>query len=171
MAEVRMECESKGMRRFEARDHAWKAALAAFPPAGQSAESLPEPDILVPIPAGGQVQGLGEIPAGWPALPNNASLQAELGWVQAERLRVVEEKSSGSTLVRLGRASTPAPSMAALGWLETSIRSYAKYVDILARALSTVQDDQDHVRRERMRLDEIQGLLDEMHRDDSAPLL
>ena len=33
-------------------------------------------------------------------------------------------------------ASTPAPSMAALSWLETSIRSYAKYVDVVARALS-----------------------------------
>jgi cytoskeletal protein RodZ len=49
-----------------------------------------------------------------------------------------------------------------LGWLETSIRSYAKFVDIVSRALSTAVDEQDSVRRERLALAEITALLDEM---------
>ena len=109
---------------------------------------------------------LGEIPPGWPELPDNASLQAEIGWVQAQRLQVAEQKPSGGIVVHLDRARTPAPSWAALGWLETSIRSYAKFVDVAARATASVQDEADNVRRERMALDEIKALLAEMHEDE-----
>jgi hypothetical protein len=116
-----------------------------------------------PAPAmdSSQLKGLYLIPEAWPALTNNASLQSELGWVQAERLRIVEERGN-VTVVHLERASIPAPSMAALSWLETSIRSYAKFVDIVSRALSTQVDEQESTRRERLRLDEIKALLDEM---------
>jgi DNA gyrase inhibitor GyrI len=76
-------------------------------------------------------------------------------------LSIVEERGN-TTIVHLERASSPAPSKAALGWLETSIRSYAKYIDIVSRALAVVQDEQDSTRRERLRLDEIKALLDEM---------
>ena len=51
--------------------------------------------------------------------------------------------------------------MAALGWLETSIRSYAKYVDVVARSLATVQHEQDQVKRERLAISEVRGLLEE----------
>lgn len=112
---------------------------------------------------GGAIQGLGEIPEGWPAMPSNASLGAELGWVQANRLSVVEERPGKATVVRLGRAASPAPSLAALGWLETSIRSYAKYVDVAAKAASGGDDDEGTVmRRERKSVDEVKALLDEM---------
>ena len=113
-------------------------------------------------PATGRVQGLGDIPASWGELPANASLQAELGWVQASRLLVVEETGSGSTVVHLGLARSPAPSMAALGWLETSIRSYAKYVDIVSRSLATQQDEQHQAQRERVRVEDVRALLREM---------
>jgi hypothetical protein len=63
------------------------------------------------------------------------------GWVQAQRLRIVTEQASGATVVHLDRAGAPAPSWAALGWLETSIRSYAKFVDVAARATSTVDGE------------------------------
>ena len=60
-------------------------------------------------------------------------------------------------MVHLDRASRPAPSQAALGWLETSIRAYAKYVDVLARSLKDEVDEAENVRRERMRIDEIRA--------------
>jgi hypothetical protein len=115
----------------------------------------------VPKPDNGIVQGLSAIPPDWPAMSDNSSLQQELGWVQSQRLSIVEERGN-TTIVHLERASSPAPSKAALGWLETSIRSYAKYVDIVSRALSTQVDEQESARRERLRLDEIKALLDEM---------
>jgi hypothetical protein len=129
------------------------------------------PDVSPLLPTGqlagvqvdaGSIQGLGEIPSGWPVLPANASLGAELGWVQANRLRIVEERPGRATSVKLGQALSPAPSWAALGWLETSIRSYAKFVDVAAKA-SGVEDDEGAVlRRERKSVDEVRALLQEM---------
>ncbi len=52
------------------------------------------------------------------------------------------------------------PSWAALGWLETSIRSYAKYVDVAAKATSS--DDGEVMRRERRAIEEVAALIDEM---------
>jgi hypothetical protein len=106
------------------------------------------------------LDGIGAIPRAWGDLPPNASLPAEIAWVQANRLTVVDESQPGKTIVRLRKARSPAPSHAALGWLETSIRSYAKYVDVVARSLAVVQDEQDHIRRERLALTEIDSLLD-----------
>ena len=52
-----------------------------------------------------------------------------------------------------------------MGWLETSIRSYAKYVDVVARVASTAADEEEHVARERMAIEEIRELLAEMRQD------
>jgi hypothetical protein len=105
------------------------------------------------------------LPTSWPVLPANASLAAEIAWVQSNRLAVVEERLGRPAIVRLDRAHEPAPSRAALGWLETSIRSYAKYVEVAAKVTSTAEDEQQLVRHERMRIEEIRALLDEMLRD------
>ncbi|TWU13892.1 hypothetical protein CA54_27330 [Symmachiella macrocystis] len=89
--------------------------------------------------------------------------------MQANRLRIVEERLAGATLVHLEMALSPAPSWAALGWLETSIRSYAKFVDVASKATSS--DDGEHgvMRRERMAIDEIKALLDEMREAEPRP--
>ena len=143
--------------RDELNEVAWQEAARAFPPL-----DTPATDSQSESAHRGRVQGLGDIPDDWPDLPATASLQSDLQWVQSNRLVVVEEQASGATRVHLGRAHEPAPSRAALGWLETSIRSYAKYVDVVARSLAAVQDEVDQVRRERMRIDEIKALLREM---------
>jgi len=110
----------------------------------------------------GQIQGLGAIPDHWPELPANASLAAEVGWVQANRLRCVDEQPGHATKVDLGEALSPAPSWSALGWLETSIRSYAKFVDVAAKATANADDESEVLRMERRSVDEMQALLDEM---------
>lgn len=99
--------------------------------------------------------GLGDLPAAWPVLPSNASLQAEVSWVQANRIRV---KPTGSA-VDLSLALSPAPSYAALSWLETSILYPAKFADVCVKAAQDQQDDQQDVKRERLALVEVQGLL------------
>ena len=108
------------------------------------------------------VVGLNKIPRHWPTLPPNASLASEIQWVQAVRIDVVEELPTGGTIVRLDRAERPAPSRAALGWLETSIRAYAKYCDIAARAAASYEDEQEIARRERMSIERCRRLLGEM---------
>lgn len=164
MDQARSGFRDAGLPRHRANDLAWQAAMSRFPPPGVIPSEVAPADSqeLAPVSEGDTVKGMGEIPSGWPSLAENASLQSELGWVQSQRLRIVEERGN-STVVHLERASTPAPSMSALGWLETSIRSYAKYVDVVAKTLAVVVDEQDSVRRERLRLDEIQALLEDMH--------
>ena len=61
-----------------------------------------------------------------------------------------------------------APSWAALGWLETSIRSYAKYVDVAAKVSGGGDDESEVMRRERKSIDEVRALLDEMKAADGT---
>ena len=110
------------------------------------------------------VTGLSDIPVDWPTLPPNATLAQEISWVQANRLSVVRDLGDRA-VVDLRKAMSPAPSWAALGWLETSIRAYAKFVDVAAKASAHVEDERDMVRRERLAIDEIRGLLAEMLQD------
>ena len=157
-----------GCKRRDAHDYAWERARDLFPPEGVQPVTHEYPSaeaVAAPAMQAGQIQGLDSIPTTWPVLQANASQQAELAWVQANRLLMVEERPGGATVVRLERALSPAPSHAALGWLETSIRSYAKYVDVVARSFKGEQDGQELVRRERVAIDEIRRLLDEMYRE------
>lgn len=140
--------------------------LSSSPPNTQSPKSQAMPSTY---DESGQIQGLGRVPPEWGELPANASLSAEVGWVQANRLAVVEEKPSGGTVVHLDRARSAAPSWAALGWLETSIRSYAKFVDVAAKASGGEDDEGAVMRRERRSLDEVGRLLEEMRPGPTCP--
>lgn len=106
-------------------------------------------------------EGLGALPPDWPDLPDNAPLPAELSWVQAQRLRVVEERPGGQTVVRLSRAGCPPPSWAALGWLDTSIRNPAKFVDVAAKGLGQQELEPDVTKRERRSIEDVRRLLGE----------
>jgi hypothetical protein len=113
-------------------------------------------------PKGG-IKGLDAIPKGWPQLPGNVSQGQEIAWVQSERLLVVKEQAAGGIRVDLSKARSPAPSMAALSWLETSIRSYAKFIEVASKQASSGQDEAEFVRKERMAIGEIDALLAEMY--------
>jgi hypothetical protein len=157
---VRAECTASGMTRLAARDEAWRRALAEFPPPGVEAASPPEaPDTPPEAPQAdsGGLAGLGDIPADWPDLPPNATLAVEVQWVQSNRLSVRQ----GDT-VDLSRALAPAPSHAALSWLETSLLYPAKWADITARATATQEDEREGARRERVAMGEVGALLEDM---------
>jgi len=111
------------------------------------------------------VIGLNRIPASWPPLPPNSTLAVEIQWVQAVRIDVVQELPTGGVIVRLDRAERPAPSKAALGWLETSIRAYSKYCDIAAKAAANYEDEREAVRRERLSIEQVRSILAEMLED------
>ena len=157
------ECRQQGMSKPEAQAWTYSELNRLYPPL--VAQWTDDSDNDLGSADSGNVTGLSDIPASWGQLPANATLQAEIAWCQANRLRVVEEKSNGATVVHLDLARTPAPSWSALSWLETSIRAYAKYVDVAAKVTATQQDEQDMVRRERMAIDEIRSLLAEMLTD------
>ena len=154
------ECRQKGMSKADAQAWTYSELDRLYPP--EDTDGMPVSDSQSETAHCGRVTGLSDIPSLWPTLPANASLAAEISWVQASRLDVVEERPNGSTVVHLDRADSPAPSKAALGWLETSIRSYAKYVDVAAKATAQQQDEQEAVRREKLAIDQLRGLLAEM---------
>ena len=61
--------------------------LAAFPPNGEPETVIPIPEKPAPVappeppePSNGHLRGLEDLPAAWPALPANASLQAEIAF-------------------------------------------------------------------------------------------
>jgi hypothetical protein len=120
---------------------------------------IPRPDETEPAedPPEAGVPGLGALPEDWPTLPANATLQADVSWVIANRLLV--HKGDG---VDLSRALAPAPSYAALSWLETSILFPSKFADISVKATSQAADEHEHVQRERLAIADIRSLLAEM---------
>jgi hypothetical protein len=97
------------------------------------------------------------VPESWGELPANASLQAEISWVSANRLRVRD--GSG---VDLSRALSPAPSYSALSWLETSILFPSKFADISVKATANQDDEKELIRREKASIEEIRSILKEM---------
>lgn len=146
-----------GLTREAAADRAWEVVMAEFPPPGVEPASppVPEPPPTAEAPTG--VTGLADLPADWPALSPNAGLQAEVAWVQANRLRCVQ----GNTVV-LSQALGPAPSHAALSWLETSILYPSKWADVAVRATQHTEDEQAMVKRERKSIAELEAILKEM---------
>ena len=132
--------KERRMSKTDAQEWVYAELDRMYPPPVPSPDRLPGDGSAQAVPRDdGQIRGLSDLPTDWPDLPANASLSSEVGWVQANRLRIVEDQASGATSVHLDRALSPAPSWAALGWLETSIRSYAKFVDVAAKA--TAVDD------------------------------
>lgn len=130
--------------------------LPAPPAAADQAAASSPPTSTTPPAASGGVQGLGDIPTSWPTLPANASLAAEVAWVHANRIRV--RQGDG---VDLSRAISPAPSYAALSWLETSILYPSKWADVTVKASQDQADAAEDVRRERHALVDLQALLAE----------
>jgi hypothetical protein len=118
---------------------------------------------VAPLISGGDfsVLGLSEIPANWGVLPSNAQLSAEVSWVQANRLRVVRDVND-RVVVDLTKSLGPAPSWAALGWLETSIKTYSKFVDVAARATAGLDGEAADIRREVQSIEEVRKLLESM---------
>lgn len=158
---LRKEARAAGMPKGQGPGTAYQWATEQadrlFPPGGEPTVSS-NADAQASDGGGNQsVAGLGSIPSDWPALPANATLQAEISWVSANRLRVRD-----GTGVDLSRAISPAPSYSALSWLETSILFPSKFADISVKATASQADETEHVRREKLAIEEIRGLLAEM---------
>ncbi len=148
------EARQKGMDRAEAQSLAYAEIDRLYPPLTGSIVPATESKSVLDDPS---VTGLCDLPANWPELPANAQLQVEIAWVNANRLRV----RCGS-VVDLSQALSPAPSYSALSWLETSILFPAKFADISVKATADQDDEKEFIRREKMAIEEIRGILAEM---------
>jgi len=146
------ECRKQGMSKPDAQAWTYSELDRLYPP-----EVTDSAEPAVADHADQRVTGLGDLPPDWPPLPANASLQAEISWVTANRLRV-----RSGTGVDLSRALSPAPSYSALSWLETSILFPSKFADISVKATANQDDEKESIRREKMAIEEIRALLAEM---------
>jgi hypothetical protein len=146
------ECRQTGMSKPDAQAWTYSELERRFPPLEAPAEAPEAPSAADP-----GVSGLGELPEDWPELAANASLQVEISWVTANRLRVRDGNG-----VNLSRALSPAPSYSALSWLETSILFPSKFADISVKATQNQEDEAQHIRREKLAIEEIRSLLAEM---------
>lgn len=146
------ECRQKGMSKADAQAWTYSELDRLYPP---EVTDSAEPAVAEHADQG--VSGLGDLPADWPTLPANASLQAEVSWVSANRLRVRD-----GTGVNLSKALSPAPSYSALSWLETSILFPAKFADISVKATSQQDDEREYIRREKMAIEDVRRILAEM---------
>lgn len=129
-------------------------------PSAIEPEPVPEPEAAIAADKPAADSLVFTVPPAWPELPDNASLQAEIAWVSANRLRVRD--GSG---VDLSRAKTPAPSYSALSWLETSILFPSKFADISVKATANQDDEKELIRREKASIEEIRSILAEMLED------
>lgn len=146
------ECRKQGMSKPDAQAWTYSELDRLYPP---EVTDLAEPAVADQADQG--VSGLGDLPPDWPPLPANASLQAEISWVTANRLRVRD-----GTGVDLSRALSPAPSYSALSWLETSILFPSKFADISVKATANQDDEREAVRREKLAIEEVRGILAEI---------
>lgn len=149
------ECRKQGMSKADAQAWTYTELDRLYPP---EVTDSAEPSALATSDQG--VSGLGDLPDEWPTLPANASLQAEISWVSANRLRVRSGKG-----VDLARALSPPPSYSALSWLETSILFPSKFADISVKATADQNDEREHIKREKMAIEEIRSILKEMLSD------
>ena len=158
---LRREGRSAGMSRRGSRAYAdrWVERVNPEVPPEPKPEPKPEPEPVAADSAegAGGLSGLGDIPASWPELPPNAGLAAEVQWVQANRLLVREGDS-----VNLSLSRSPAPSHAALSWLETAILFPSKFADVAVKVTQHSEDEREVIRRERLLIEEVRGILTEM---------
>jgi hypothetical protein len=146
------ERRQKGLSKAEAQAETYSELSRLYPP-----EVTDSAEPVVADHADQGVSGLGDLPPDWPTLPANAQLQVEISWVSANRLRV-----RSGTGVDLSRALSPAPSYAALSWLETSILFPSKFADISVKATQNQEDEAQHIRREKLAIEEMRAILAEM---------
>ena len=146
------ERRQKGLSKAEAQAETYSELDRHYPPLEAPAEAPEAPSAAADL----GLSGLGELPEDWPELAANASLQVEISWVTANRLRVRDGNG-----VNLSRALSPAPSYSALSWLETSILFPSKFADISVKATAQQDDEREGIRREKLAIEEIRGLLAE----------
>ena len=177
---IEADCKRKGMKQQAAYSFSIESAAKDYPrkdcleqplevsrPVLDDAVKIPGIPVLEEEPVGqGLVEGLDRIPKVWGELPASGTLKGDLEWVNANRLKIVRQKSSGGVQVLLRQSHVPAPSWSALSWLQLAISNPAKFMDLVAKNMADEgEEDGELVRRERKAIGEIRGILERMEEE------
>ena len=165
------EFRSKGMKKAEAAEAAWEAMADAFPPCPPT--EPPPTDDDPGRCVSGCLTGSSTIPDTWGEIPDSAPLEAEVDWVHQNRVLVVEDRPSGSPRLHWERARRPAPSFGAVNLMEFAATNRKGFMDILQRVKPATDDgDEERIQKqERMRIADMRGVLEGLHKKWEEDLL
>ena len=163
------EAKKAGMKSNEAKDAGWDAMEKAYPPLPSTAE--PEHgDDETEEKAAGRAVGPTTLPVAWGELSDSAPFEVEVEWVHQNRVLVVEERAGGASRLHWDRARKPAPSYGAVNLMEFAATNRKGFMDILQRVKPGENGDEENIRREKVKIREIQRILDEMNEGMDADL-
>ncbi len=162
------EAKKAGMKSDEAKDAGWDAMEKAYPPLPSTAE--PEHGDEDAKGRAVVLVGSSALPDTWGELPDSAPFEVEIEWVHQNRVLVVEDRASGKSLLHWERARKPAPSYGAVNLMEFAATNRKGFMDILQRVKPGDNGDEENIRREKMKIGEIQRILDEINEGMDAEL-
>lgn len=141
------------------------ASMGESPSGSDTAENPKvEAKVAAPVPVDKPIRLA--MPPEWGELPASAKFEVEVEWVYGNYSLIVEHRSNGNR-IKLARAKSPAPSMAAIGLLEwvaeSTTNRAAFYKDLVPKAKKVdADDDIEVIRRERKSIGEIEAILAKM---------
>jgi hypothetical protein len=160
--EALREFRAKGMKRDEASEAAWAAMAEAYP-------SLPAAEVPVDPAAGApEAMTTDATPIPWSDLPTDADFDEEVRWVHQQYVLIVEE-TPRSRVIHWERATKKPPSTGACSlarWAADNRTAF--YKDLLPRTMAKAnvnQEEEANIREEKMRIAEIEGMLEGIQED------
>jgi len=167
--------EGDGMTKTKAEDKAFELALEKYPPLSplprQRAKQRTEP--LVESPSGAawgnwehEIGGC-DVPASWGDLPESAPFDAEVEWVHQNMVLVIEERGTKTPLFHWDRAQKAAPSHGARNLMQFAASNRAGFMNMLQRVKPGAGGEEDIVRREKVKIEEIERILEELRESKS----
>jgi hypothetical protein len=102
------------------------------------------------------------LPTEWGEIPDSAPLDVEVKWVHQNVMLIVEERGGKQPVLHYDRAQTRCPSHGARNWLQFAITNRKGFMDLLHRVTQGSDGQEESVRRERTKIEEIRRILEEL---------
>jgi len=164
-ARTETEMRVAGLSVGKAKDAAFNMAVGMFPPLTQAdGAEPPGAGEESAEPWGDWEDAIAQagLPESWGTLADSAPLDAEVEWVHQNRVLVVEDRQGKHPLFHWERARNPAPSYGAVNLMEFGATNRKGFMDILQRVKPGMGGDEEHVRREKTKVEEIRRVLEDL---------
>jgi hypothetical protein len=164
------ELRTQGMSRAEAQEEAWRLLAIEYPHLPSAAEPEHSDDVGDVEGKAAMLLGSSPLPAAWGELPDSAPFDAEVEWVHQNRVLVVEERSSGKSLLHWERARKPAPSYGAVNLMEFAATNRKGFMDILQRVKPGSSGEDQQIVREKQSVADIRKMIQERMEGEAEKL-
>ena len=170
-----------GMTKTKAEDKAFDFALEKYPPlppppASKRPQRPPIEESPVESPPAAawgnwehEISG-SDVPESWGNLPESAPFDAEVEWVHQNMVLVIEDRGTKVPLFHWDRAQRAAPSHGARNLMHFAATNRAGFMNMLQRVKPGAGGEEDIVRREKVKIGEIERILEELREAKSDVL-